>query len=53
MRVEELAVAPMKASVGVTEGEAPVERVPEGLEVGEGEAVAVGVVEGDAPFDSV
>jgi hypothetical protein len=53
VRVEELAVAPMKASVGVTEGEAPVERVPEGLEVGEGEAVAVGVVEGDAPFDSV
>ena len=53
VRVEELAVATLRARVGVTEGEAPVERVPEGLEVGEGEAVAVGVVEGDAPFDSV
>ena len=51
--VEEFAVAPLRASVGVTEGEAPVDRVPEGLEVGEGEVVAVGVVEGDAPFDSV
>lgn len=43
----------MKADVEVTEGEAPTERVPEGEDVGEGEAVALGVVEGDAPFDSV
>ena len=50
--VEEL-VAPLRALVGVIEGDAPVERVPEGVEVEEGEAVAVRVVEGEAPLDSV
>ena len=50
--VEEF-VAPLRARVGVTEGDAPDERVPEGVEVEEGEAVAVGGVEGEAPLDSV
>ena len=49
---EEL-VPKLKADVGVTEGEAPFERVPEEVDVGEVVAVALGVVEGDAPFDSV
>ena len=49
---EELAPK-LKAGEGVTEGEAPFERVPEEVDVGEVVAVALGVVEGDAPIDSV